>query len=585
MSDASLNLYTARALTYWNEVSPTVPRLLSQLDRQPCSPSVGSFDREHWGWKFRDFPITMLQAGIYPLSLLWRYPFPDNPYYHNPELLDWIGAAIEYTCRQQHRNGAFDSVGPFTQDHGVSLAMVFTLVESLLNLEGGLGGDVRDRVVDTVRRSCEFAAVSQEDYAFISNHHALFAHAYLSAHELTGDAEYRERANKSIGLILQNQSSEGWYPEYGGPDPGYESLGIFYLALFWRRTRSPELLESLQRAVEFFSFCVHPDGSVGGVYGSRYTQLYFPGGFEILASEQPLAASVARFMRERLALRNVLTPAASDAENLAPLLYSYLEAALAHNGPFASLPLLPCQNLEGVRHLPESGIAFVGGKQYYAVTNTSKGGVCCIFDKDTAKLAFQDSGYLVQADSRRWTSQSTGVGQLEIVGSAVRAHCETTFCKAKQHLPTSASFVVLRLLNLTIFRSVHLGAWIRRVLIARLITERRPGPLRLEREIAFGETEILISDRLTAETAVRVEFVMRPRSFTPIHMGSARYFHSAELEKNPDIRTDGMSEALNLERQADCIYSIQLVQAPDARAIDSPVTRQSSAPCERGVHA
>lgn len=584
MSDASLNLNTARALTYWNEASPTVPRLLSQLDRQSCSPSFGSLDREHWGWKFRDFPITMLQAGIYPLSLLWRHPFPDNPYYHNPQLLNWTRAAIEYTCRQQHPNGAFDSVGPFTQDHGVSLAMVYLLGETLLNLEGELDDSVRDRVVDTIRQSCKFAAVSQEDYAFISNHHALFAHAYLSAHELTGDAEYRARANESIALILQNQSPEGWYPEYGGPDPGYESLGIFYLASFWRRTRSPQVLESLRRAVEFFSYCVHPDGSVGGVYGSRYTQLYFPGGFEILANELPMAASVARFMRERLAHRNVLTPAASDAENLAPLFYSYLEAALAHNSSFASLPLLPCQNLKGVTHFPASGIAFIGTKRYYAVTNISQGGVGCIFEQDTAKLAFQDSGYVVDTSSRRWTSQADGVGELETVGSAVRVHCETTFCEAKQHLPTPGSFIVLRLLNLTLFRSVRLGAWIRRVLIARLITSRQPGPLRLEREITFGESEILFSDRLIAESHVRVESVVRPRSFTPIHMGSAKYFYSAELEQNSDLRTDGMSNALNLERQADCVYAIHLVTTPDARAIDSPPDRQTSASREIGIH-
>jgi hypothetical protein len=60
---------------YLPHVLAEVPRLLSQMDREPSSPGAGSFDRDWWAWKFRDGPITMLQAGLLPLATLWRNRF------------------------------------------------------------------------------------------------------------------------------------------------------------------------------------------------------------------------------------------------------------------------------------------------------------------------------------------------------------------------------------------------------------------------------------------------------------------------------------------------------------------------------
>jgi hypothetical protein len=94
------------------------PRLMSLLDREPLSPTYGSFDREHWAWKFRDFPQGMLQSAAYPLSLLWRYPFQGSPYYENERLLQWIFGAIEQTLARQHTNGAFDAFAPNEQNPG-----------------------------------------------------------------------------------------------------------------------------------------------------------------------------------------------------------------------------------------------------------------------------------------------------------------------------------------------------------------------------------------------------------------------------------------------------------------------------------
>jgi hypothetical protein len=544
-----------RAAVYAPLVLAQMPRLLGCLDREQHSISYGSFDRTHWGWKFCDFPVMMAQIAAYPLALLWRYPFPGNSYHQNQQVLAWIHGAVEYVCRQQHRNGSFDSVGPFTQDHGNSLFMTYLMTEVQRLLGTALAPDLERAIPRATIAACDFALRSDEDYAFISNHQALYAVAFHNAAQLTGEERFERRARLNIERIIRKQSSEGWYEEYGGADPGYESLGIFYLATYWRRTRDPQVLESLRRSVEFLSHFVHPDGSVGGVYGSRHTSVYMPGGFELLAAEIPAAAAVARFLQKRLSRGNVLTPATCDPQNLGVLAYTYLEGCFAPPQETAAAAL-PCESLDGVRRFPQSGLTLVGTRCYYAVVNTSKGGVCRIFDKQRERVAYEDAGYVARAAGRRYTSQLSGLSHAVDSGAPDEVASEGQFGEVRQELPTASKWMLLRLLNLTLFRSLTLGAWVRRQILARLILAKRPGPLRLRRIIRFANSEIRFRDDLTLAGRARVDAVDLARSFTPIHMGSAKYFHFSELESTPLLPVEDAAVRLNHNGAVTCEFDI-----------------------------
>ncbi len=520
------------------------PRLLSLLDREPDSASHGSFDREHWAWKFRDFPLGMMQTAAYPLALLWSRPLEANPFHRSPQLREWIAAAIERTLARQHPNGAFDAFAPFEQDPGPTLGVVHGLCEAVRLLRDELPPAVLQRFLAALRRACDFALTrpEQETHAFISNHWALFAVTYLDAHELLGHPRYRERAGRIIERILREQSPDGWYNEYGGPDPGYESLGIHQLAVYWQRTGEARVLDSLRRAVEFYAHCVHPDGGVGGDYGSRHTALYFPGGFEMLSREAPRAASVAAFLRDRLARGNVVTPAIADPENLIPLLYSYLEAA--HAAGETGAAAMPCQSLQGERRFEHSGIVVAGAPPYYAVVHTRKGGVCRIFDRREERIAYEDAGYLLRAGGRLWTSQLAGMSE-PLPAVPGQAGCVARFARVQELLPTPARFLLLRLLNLTLFRSRALGNWLRNRIIARLILARHPGPFQVRREVAFAPDAVNFRDQLIAESSAQAGSLALPRRFAAIHMGSAKYFHPAELAATREAPLRGMLDSLN----------------------------------------
>jgi len=535
---------------YWRVLLGVAPRLLSLLDREPRSPTRGSFDRVHWGWKFRDFPLNMWQTSMMSLATLYRTPHPENIYAQKPRLADWLGNAVSATLDRQHRNGAFDSFTPFSQDHGVTLAMVMTLATTAQSLGDGLPDALRDRLRESIRRACRFAAQSDEDYAFISNHQAAFALAYLRAGRLLADDTLLARGDEVVAQVLKHQSRDGWFEEYRGPDPGYETFGLTYLALVEFERPNAALRSALSRSVHFLSHCVHPDGSIGGNYGSRHTSQYAPGGLELLAPHLPLAAAIADFVGDRFDRGNVVTPLRCDDDNLPLLTFSYAVAAtVARPRPLAN-PMLPCQRSDVLTRFDDSGVVVAATQRYFAVTNLSKGGVLRVFDRLSEELAYEDSGFVLDTDEGEWVSHLLGESTTDSESEANRVGVSTRFAAMKHEVLTPLKFMVLRSLNLTVFRSIRLGALVRRMIIARLITGRKVGPWTLHRSIVFEEGRVVLDDEVVPQERVRVTFTSLERSLLPMHMGSAKYFHTNELSSVAPPILEGWCEALSSGRPA-----------------------------------
>lgn len=525
----------SRAGVYRRLALAALPRFLGTLDREPWSPTSGSFDRDHWGWQFRDFPVTMLQAGVVPLAAVWSGAWAGNPYARSERLRDWIVSALEATLRRQHRNGAFDSVAPFTQDHGVTLQMAHAFATTLNALGDAIPDALRSRLRDAVALACRFALRSDEDYAFISNHRALFALAWLRAGRLLDDAAMIARAEHEVRAIVARQSREGWYAEYGGADPGYQSLGMAYLAQVHREHPLDDLGASLQRAVAWMSFFVHPDGGLGGTYGSRLTSLWFPSGFELLSATNPLAGAVAGAAAHGILRAAVVTPDTSDAHNLPPLLQSYLVAAdvAAARPDDGAVQSLPREELRGTRYFDEAGMVVAGSDRYYAVVNLRRGGVGVIHARASGGLVWEDAGYVATSAGDTYSSALDTASNVTQGSQPGTFSLETRFTGANREVLTPGRFLLLRLANLTLFRSVALGAAIRRMIIGRLITQRRNGPLLLRRVISFGDDHVKVRDELRGDGRGSVEQLARTRSFAPFHMGSSRYFHDKDLTVIP----------------------------------------------------
>lgn len=244
----------------------------------------------------------------------------------------------------------------------------------------------------------------------------------------------------------------------------------------------------------------------------------------------------------------------------------------------AEVTVLPCEDLQEIRHFPDACITVAGTPHYYAIVNGAKGGVCRIFDRSTSRIAYEDAGYIVGTPAISWSSQLLGQGRSDPVVGGHEVACTTALAEVRQELMTPLKFVVLRLLNLTAFRSVRLGSRLRRIIIGRLITTRRSGPLRLDRLLTFGADFVRVRDRLSSLHPLRVESVALPRSFMAVHMGSAKYFHPSELEPTPAASVAGMAQALSEHGGAESAFVIRFfaTSAPVLEVEISGTNRQST---------
>ena len=142
-----------------------------------------------------------------------------------------------------------------------------------------------------------------------------------------GDQAAEKKINKLLQRILQNQSSEGWFREYSGADPGYQTLCTYYLVDAHIQQPSLNLLPALRKSIKFLWHFAQPDGSFGGLYGSRCTRFYFPSGILALANEIQKARALAAFMSNSVMNKTVVTLSSIDEPNLVPMFNSYCWAA------------------------------------------------------------------------------------------------------------------------------------------------------------------------------------------------------------------------------------------------------------------
>lgn len=531
---------------YLAHVEREIPRLLSWQDREVFSKTYGSFDRVYWGWKFTDFPGARFQEGVFPLVYLYK----KNP---NPQLLEWIRAGIANWRNLQYKDGSFDEAYPFEKSlaaasfTGFYVGLAFQEVSSLLT------DTERAETIESFSRLGRWLCKNDETHGVLTNHLAAAAAALRVAYKICGDEKFDERSRYFLKRIYDHQSQEeGWYEEYGGADPGYQTHSTSYLAWLWKDTKDAELLKSLERSLEFLKYFVHPNGTIGGEYASRNTEFYYPAGFEMLAGVSQNARAIALKMRESVKNQTVAGLQAMDSYNFLPLMNSYLLAA-ENVQDHAVETKLPCDSNEK-REFPKAGIAVYSNANYYAVFGASKGGVLRVYSKETRKLAFSDCGYILKIEGTKGWFSSQGLHS-------------RYFVAVNQRIQTTPLFLGFRIFSTTLGRIPALSSLLKKILVRMLVTKRKTVPITLSRNVVFGTDSIEYSDRIVLEKPLRVSALKRGKKFSTIHMGSSRYFQAQEFDSKKEAWEENPEWLTHLERSG----NLDLHQTFEISQVSSPL--------------
>ena len=539
------------ARLYLQEIKREALRVLGLMDREVLSPTFGCLDRTYWAWKFTDFPGARFQEGLCVLSFLYATPLEGNRYYQHPELLKWIGGGFDFWTRIQHRSGDFDEAYPFERSLAATAFTSFHLAEASNFLGGQLPKDTTDRFRRALERGGDWLIRNDEKHGFLSNHLAAAGAALYHTYQITGEERFENGSRYFIGKVLDHQSDEGWYEEYGGADPGYQTHGSFYLARYCELSNDPRLLDSLERSFAFLSHFIHPDGSLGGEYASRNTQTYYPAAFEMMSATSGTAHWIAATMLSSVKCLSAAGLGSVDSYNFFPLLNNYVFAYLAClKQTHRVAAIQPPFDKAGMIHFPEAGLLKVRAQRYDIYIGLTKGGVLKAFDRHKHRLILNDCGYIGRLKNGRllssqWLDRNR---QINICGNEI--DIEGSFYEIQKPVFRPFSFVGFRLFSLTIGRNRWISYWLKSILVKVLIYRKRNLDLHMKRRISLDQEKFTVQDEIHGSIGNRIEILTRNDVFTTIHMGSSRYFLPNELTAEMIATGEGESsvDPTQLER-------------------------------------
>ncbi len=297
---------------YLDAAVSQVPRILGLCDREPDSPTFGSFDRPYWHYQTMDFANGRLQEAGLILALLTVTEAEGNPFFASERIKEWALGAVRFWAQSQDRDGSLSEVYPREQSYVATAFSTLAMSETLQVL----GSTDRS---DAVERAAQW--LSRNENLVVSNQVAGAIAALDSASRLTGIDQFRSAAQTKLDQLLSQQSPEGWFPEYGGFDIGYNSICLGHLALYAERSDNNDAAAAAERVAEFIDEHIREDGTYDPEPTSRRTQYVYPFGLAQIARSDILARHTQGVIENR-----VLQPAWMDDRFCIPLTLDYVQA-------------------------------------------------------------------------------------------------------------------------------------------------------------------------------------------------------------------------------------------------------------------
>jgi len=276
---------------FWKYLQASLPRILSQLDRDENSPTFGSFDRNYWHYHIRDFSSMIIQQGMLILETLYKKNLPGNQWYNNPLAKKWVDGSIRFWARQQLKSGAFNEYYPGESGYPPT---AFSLYAVGYILKGRSFPEQKEKIQKAIQKACNWLLKHPEKDAY--NQEAAGLAGLVLCSNVPGIHIDDQKLENRLSSFYKGQSPEGWFPEYDGPDLGYLSVAIDCLWDIYETSGDERALAAIEKAVVFVSKMITVSGHTPVMINSRNTDYIVPYGMTRFAKQSPLAAKIIKFL-------------------------------------------------------------------------------------------------------------------------------------------------------------------------------------------------------------------------------------------------------------------------------------------------
>jgi len=494
---------------YFEVLQRNLVRTLSLIDRNANSRSNGIADRRFWAWKTVDFPNASMQslcAGFARLSgnSNLSSEFEDVPF--DKIALELMLAIATVTPK----SGGLAEAFPGEDSFCVTGQVLTDAVDAAQVLRGKLSEIEQDKVRQVLHPLATFLLRHDESHGIISNHLATSALSMVRWWSLTGDQTALDRAEMWLSRVRAHANDEGWFKEYDGADPGYQTWALSSLAQIHQINQDIGAEQLLKKGFSFVSNFIQPNGSFGNGAGRRLTGFMFSAGQEIMKGTDDAALMMADFSRRNINRRAFASLDAMDEPNLAPFFNDIVRAAQIFDEQ-PSLSKVP-QTLREA-NFPQAGFYVRRSSDKCVTVSTGMGGWTSITEtsKPTTIIwppsALNYSGEMVLAAEAETTELSESFIRLVL-----------PMRKSNLQLQGPRKLLALRLFMMTLGKSRFIRELAKKVLAHVLITKVTKSFGQVERRVNLksGQTEEkILNGTLT---------LLENQQVSPRHMASQGYW-------------------------------------------------------------
>ena len=496
---------------YMDFIIKCIPKVITQVDRDKHSKTYGCCDRNYWHLKIRDFPSAILQQTGLTLALLYKNNFEGNIFYNNEDVFDWAKSTVYFWKKIQLNDGSFNEYYP--NEHGFP-PTAFSLYSScevykILKMKD-------EAILNAFKKTGKYLINHIEEKA--CNQEIASITALYSLFTITNEKWILDGLNNKLNKVLKLQSKEGWFPEYGGVDIGYLSVSLDMLAEYYYMSNDERVLVPLNKMIEFIKYFVHPDGTIGGEYGSRNTTYFLPNGLEVMAQlDNEDAVAIKNYIYKDSNKSYFFLDAVDDRYCSHYLLHSFLRALVKEEVIKTTNNQLPHEYNNSI-YFEEAGIFIKRQNNSYAIAGLKKGGILKLYiDK---KEQYIDCGYRVnygdgKVAATNWQDASYLINicdnELEVSGNFNVVNLKIPSPFMNFGLRVAAKLFGNRIIN-----------FLKRM----IIFVDKHNDIIFNRKIIFTENDISIYDKIISPKEVDIEAAT---NFSLRHVASGKFFSISDL--------------------------------------------------------
>lgn len=504
-----------------------LPRMLTQVCRDPGSPYLGAWDRNWWHYKIRDFSSIILQQGGYVLHIASQLPIGES--IGEAKLRSWAASSALFWNQRALRHGSFEEYYPYEQGYpplAFSTLAIAKLIRdgvaSLDELRGGL-----KVAADQLLSRFEAQAANQQVAGT-----AAVAVIKKLAPDLVDSKLFEDLLDRTFAL----QHDEGWFPEYDGPDLGYLTVTMDCLWDLYDVTNDERCVHSINGAMKYIAWFVDEPPHRAGMHNSRNTDYLVPYAIARLAAQQgPLKETAIRVFHrlfEEADHPDHFFAAVDDRYWCHYIGHSVFRALAILNGSSA-LTQRASQGNELPFSQPGSGHARLNGRDCTALISARKGAIVIVSWQNGSEAT--DFGWIVRRDNKEWVSHWWSM-DWSIELSQDRVKTKGAMVPHQEHTSSPLKHMILRA------GSFVLGKRMIGLLKKLLIFKKASDGFGFERVVSFEGDILMIKDVFTGLNEAD-ELIRAPRS-SKRHVASADSWHREDAK--PRIGSK-LEETINRE--------------------------------------